>query len=71
MGVEEIVAMTRSKLCGEVITRLAGESSTDSDQLTHLAISRGVMYTYDEILRDASLQSLSYLEEVVNLGMSE
>jgi len=29
------------------------------------------MYTYDEIVNDTGLQSLSYLEEVLNLGTSE
>ena len=54
-----------------MITWSVTESSAKLDQPTHLAIRKNVMYTYDEILSDAGLQSLSYLEEVLNLGTSE
>ena len=53
-----------------MITRSITESSARFDQPTHLAIKNGVMYTYGEVLSDAGLQSLSYLEEVLNLGTS-
>ena len=54
-----------------MITWSITESSTEFDRPTHLAIRNGVMYTYSEILSDVNLQSLSYLEKVLNLGTSE
>ena len=54
-----------------MITRSMTESLTKYDQSAHLATRKGVVYTYDEVVSDAGLQSLSYLEEVLNLGTSE
>jgi hypothetical protein len=70
MGVEEMVAITKSGSWGSDNT--VNDGIVDETQSTNPPSNKkGVIYTYDEMPSGASLQPLSYLERVLNLGTSE
>ena len=54
-----------------MITRSITEPSGKLDKQAHLAKRKRAICTCGKILSDVDLQSLSYLEEVLNLGTSE